>query len=144
MNQNPYTSIFVFATTMLMAVLMATIILVYIKTSGGEPMNTNYNEPIIILGIVAGIVAMPAGIILYRNFISKAKQQTLPDDKLMGVKKAIILRSATWEFGVMVNLIAFYLYNSWISVIMAGVVILLFVALLPTPSRIKNDLEIER
>jgi len=143
MNQNQLSSLFVFAVGLFSIMLIASIVIVYIKINAGEPINTNYNDPLIIVGIVAGIMVMPAGLFLYRTSISKAKQQTFPVDKIKGARTAVIIRCAIWEAGVVINLIAFFLYNSWVSLITAGVIILFFLAQLPAPSRIKNDLEIE-
>jgi hypothetical protein len=143
MNQDPYKSVFVFALTMLTAVIMASVVMIYVKMNAGQEMNSNYTDPVILLGIVAGAIVMPAGFFAYRNSIAKAKQQIELDDKIRGARTAIIIRSAIWEAGIMINLIAFFLYNSCLSLVMAGIVLLLFIAMLPFPSRIKNDLDVE-
>jgi hypothetical protein len=143
MNENPYKSIFILATTMLIAMIMASTVLIYVKMNTGEPINTDYTEPFILIAMAIGAVSIPMGFIVYKNSISKARQQSIIDDKIRGARTAIIIRSATWEGGMMLNLVAFFLYNSCLSLIMAGAIVLLFVALLPFPSRIKNDLEIE-
>jgi len=141
-NNNPYLSVFILASAMAMGITMALGTLVYMKLTENIPINMEYNNPMIIAGSLVGILAIPAGLFYYKKSLTKAREKTTEEDKLTAYRTLVIIRSAIWESAAAFNLVVFFLLSSWVSVFIAGGIIIMFLVNLPFPQRIKNDLEI--
>jgi hypothetical protein len=142
MNNNPYSGILILATGMLGAIITATCVIVYVKLGSGIPLTMDTSDPLVMVGLVAGIVSIPVGLFMSKTLLAKARQHSEEEEKLRAMRTCVILRQGIWEAGVIVNLYAFWMGSTWVPVMVAGGIILVFLAFIPTPSRIKNDLEI--
>jgi hypothetical protein len=144
MNQNPYLSILFLSAAMLVTIVMATLMVVYVRfTSGTPPFVINYEDPFVMAGLIAGIASIPAGLVVFKSLVTKAKQLSIEEDKLRAYRTAIIIRHAIWEASIIVNIVGMWQVGSWLSIIGAGGVIMMFIVNMPNRNRIKSDLELE-
>ncbi len=144
MNDQQYKSIMILAIGMVMGVSIFSVVFVYLQFESGVPFNTNYSDPVILGCCGAGIAMLPMGLFLYRSLVSKAREKEHPEEKIISIRSAIIIRSAVWEVGAILNLVAFYLTHSIVPLVIVGCTILLFLLFFPTRSRVLHDLEMDR
>lgn len=142
MNSNYYQTMLIISIGMIMAIIMTSITFIGIKITEGNTMNMDYDDPMVMVGGIVGIVTIPAGLLFYKSQLTKVKQKVTEEEKLTAYRSLFIIRSAIWEIGMLFNLIVFYMLGSWVPLFIVAGVFLMFATHLPTEMKVKSDLEI--
>lgn len=92
--------------------------------------------PVLVIGGIIG------GLGFYRSRLNVIKQTPELKDKLGNYRGAMILRVAMMEFPALFSIIAFLLTGNYLFLGLAGLVIIIFLMLIPLKERVSNDLEL--
>jgi|SRR5688572_12180118 len=141
MNNPEIKKIMILAVSFLSGMCIFLTVLLYILLNDGVTFITGVDNSTVLVCAAIGISCMPAGLFIYRNLVEKSRVQQDPDERLRALRTAIIIRSAIWEAGVLINCIALIMNHSWISLIVSGAIILEFLVFFPTPVRIQSELD---
>ena len=97
-----------------------------------------YIVPIIILGGILG------GLMISRNRLKSIKEKQNVKEKLGDYRAVFILRLALLEGPAMMALIVYFLTGNYLYLVYTGLVIVVYLAYIPSKSKIANELELSQ
>lgn len=99
-------------------------------------------SPYYLLLPLAGLIAITIGTSLYTKAVSKAKEEPSFEYKLIGFKKAFLVRCALVEGSAFLNIVGFILSNNLIFLAFAGISLLSLFSYRLNRTRLIDDLQI--
>lgn len=98
--------------------------------------SNSFDDPAVIYtGIIAGIVSIIIGFVLFNKARKQSFSLTEEEQKQDQYRRAIISIYAYFEFGGLFNAILFMLGGNYMNLVMAGISLLLMIMQIPTEDK---------